>query len=113
VRKACLTAWVRITIAGQTQRKEVRDNLAELMKGSELVYGDPNSVSVTGADAEKGAFMSPILLLNKDPWKNQQCHNIEAFGPVSTLMPYTDHRRCRGPHQARQGQPLRQHRDVR
>jgi oxepin-CoA hydrolase/3-oxo-5,6-dehydrosuberyl-CoA semialdehyde dehydrogenase len=84
---------VRITmgaLAGQTQRKEVRDNLAELMKGSELVYGDPNSVEVTGADAEKGAFMSPILLLNKDPWKNQQCHNIEAFGPVSTLMPYTD-----------------------
>jgi oxepin-CoA hydrolase/3-oxo-5,6-dehydrosuberyl-CoA semialdehyde dehydrogenase len=76
-------------LAGQTQRTEVRDNLADLMKGSELVYGDPNSVSVTGADAEKGAFMSPILLLNKDPWKNQQCHNIEAFGPVSTLMPYS------------------------
>ncbi len=37
----------------------------------------------------KGAFMSPILLLNKDPWKNQQSHNIEAFGPVSTLMPYS------------------------
>jgi oxepin-CoA hydrolase/3-oxo-5,6-dehydrosuberyl-CoA semialdehyde dehydrogenase len=34
--------------------------------------------------------MSPILLLNKDPWKNQQSHNVEAFGPVSTLMPYTD-----------------------
>ena len=54
-------------LAGQTQRTEVRDNLAELMKGSELVYGDPNSVSVTGADAEKGAFMSPILLRNNDP----------------------------------------------
>ncbi|MBZ0205907.1 MAG: phenylacetic acid degradation bifunctional protein PaaZ [Flavobacteriales bacterium] len=77
-------------LAGQTQRNEVRDNLAELMKGSELVYGDPNSVEVTGADAAKGAFMSPILLLNKDPWKNQQSHNIEAFGPVSTLMPYKD-----------------------
>jgi oxepin-CoA hydrolase/3-oxo-5,6-dehydrosuberyl-CoA semialdehyde dehydrogenase len=60
------------------------------MKGSELVYGDPEQVNVTGADSTKGAFMSPILLLNKDPWKNQQCHNIEAFGPVSTLMPYTD-----------------------
>jgi hypothetical protein len=34
--------------------------------------------------------MSPILLLNADPWKNQQSHNVEAFGPVSTLMPYTD-----------------------
>ena len=77
-------------LAGQTQRQEVRDNLAELLKGSELVYGDPESVDVTGADAKKGAFMSPILLLNKDPWKNRQSHEIEAFGPVSTLMPYTD-----------------------
>ncbi|MEZ4760724.1 MAG: phenylacetic acid degradation bifunctional protein PaaZ [Flavobacteriales bacterium] len=77
-------------LAGQTQRQEVRDNLAELLKGSELVYGDPESVDVTGADAKKGAFMSPILLLNKDPWKNRQSHEVEAFGPVSTLMPYKD-----------------------
>ncbi|HPJ54112.1 MAG TPA: phenylacetic acid degradation bifunctional protein PaaZ [Flavobacteriales bacterium] len=77
-------------LAGQTQRQEARDNLAELLKGSELVYGDPESVDVTGADAKKGAFMSPILLLNKDPWKNRQSHEIEAFGPVSTLMPYKD-----------------------
>jgi oxepin-CoA hydrolase/3-oxo-5,6-dehydrosuberyl-CoA semialdehyde dehydrogenase len=84
---------VRITmgaLAGPTQLREVREQLAKLMEGSELVYGDPEQVNVTGADSTKGAFMSPILLLNKDPWKNQQCHNIEAFGPVSTLMPYTD-----------------------
>jgi len=77
-------------LAGQTQRKEVQEQLALLMQGSDVVYGDPKQVAVTGGDATKGAFMSPILLLNKDPWKNQQCHNIEAFGPVSTLMPYTD-----------------------
>jgi len=77
-------------LAGPTQLREVREQLAKLMEGSELVYGDPKQVNVTGADADKGAFMSPILLLNSDPWKNQQCHNIEAFGPVSTLMPYTD-----------------------
>ncbi|MBX2981503.1 MAG: phenylacetic acid degradation bifunctional protein PaaZ [Flavobacteriales bacterium] len=77
-------------LAGPTQRKEVREQLAKLMKGSELVYGDPQQVSVTGADAEKGAFISPILLLNKDPWKNRVSHEVEAFGPVSTLMPYTD-----------------------
>ncbi|MBK9060872.1 MAG: phenylacetic acid degradation bifunctional protein PaaZ [Flavobacteriales bacterium] len=84
---------VRITmgaLAGPTQLREVREQLAKLMEGSELVYGDPEQVNVSGADADKGAFMSPILLLNSDPWKNQQCHNIEAFGPVSTLMPYTD-----------------------
>ncbi|HRN37750.1 MAG TPA: aldehyde dehydrogenase family protein, partial [Flavobacteriales bacterium] len=70
--------------------EEVRANLNELLKGSALVYGDPKSVEVTGADAKKGAFMSPILLRNDKPWKNLQSHEVEAFGPVSTLMPYTD-----------------------
>ena len=77
-------------LAGPTQLREVREQLAKLLEGSELVYGDPEQVNVTGANADKGAFMSPILLLNSDPWKNQQSHNIEAFGPVSTLMPYSD-----------------------
>jgi oxepin-CoA hydrolase/3-oxo-5,6-dehydrosuberyl-CoA semialdehyde dehydrogenase len=77
-------------LAGQTQRNEVKRALDELLKGSQIVYGSADSVDVTGADAAKGAFMSPILLLNTDPWKNQQSHNVEAFGPVSTLMPYTD-----------------------
>ena len=78
------------SLVGQAQREEVRANLNELLKGSELVYGDPKSVEVTGADAKKGAFMSPILLRNSKPWKNLQSHEVEAFGPVSTLMPYTD-----------------------
>jgi oxepin-CoA hydrolase/3-oxo-5,6-dehydrosuberyl-CoA semialdehyde dehydrogenase len=78
------------SLVGQAQREEVRSNLNELLKGSELVYGDPQSVEVTGADANKGAFMSPILLRNSQPWKNLQCHEVEAFGPVSTLMPYKD-----------------------
>ena len=77
-------------LAGKAQREEVKRSLAELMKGSKVVYGNPDSVDVTGADAAKGAFMSPILLLNTDPWKNQVSHNVEAFGPVSTLMPYKD-----------------------
>ncbi|HMQ75646.1 MAG TPA: phenylacetic acid degradation bifunctional protein PaaZ [Flavobacteriales bacterium] len=77
-------------LAGTAQREEVKRALAELLKASQVVYGDPDSVNVTGADVAKGAFMSPILLLNPDPWKNQQSHNVEAFGPVSTLMPYTD-----------------------
>ena len=77
-------------LAGQAQRNEVKRALDELLKGSQIVYGSADSVDVKGADAAKGAFMSPILLLNADPWKNQQSHNVEAFGPVSTLMPYTD-----------------------
>jgi oxepin-CoA hydrolase/3-oxo-5,6-dehydrosuberyl-CoA semialdehyde dehydrogenase len=77
-------------LAGQAQRNEVKRALDELLKGSQIVYGSADSVDVKGADSTKGAFMSPILLLNADPWKNQQSHNVEAFGPVSTLMPYTD-----------------------
>jgi len=76
-------------LAGHAQRNEVKRALDELLKGSQIVYGSTDSVHVTGADAAKGAFMSPILLLNPDPWKNQVSHNVEAFGPVSTLMPYS------------------------
>jgi len=77
-------------LAGKAQREEVKRALDQLLTGSEIVYGDPDSVHVTGADVARGAFMSPILLRNTDPWKNQVSHEVEAFGPVSTLMPYTD-----------------------
>jgi oxepin-CoA hydrolase/3-oxo-5,6-dehydrosuberyl-CoA semialdehyde dehydrogenase len=43
---------------------------------------------VVDADAGKGAFMSPLLLLNKTPFASEEPHNVEAFGPVSTIMPY-------------------------
>ena len=71
------------------QVKEVRERVAELSKTAEIVFGDVNKVEVNGADATKGAFLSPILLLEKDPFKNTAVHNVEAFGPVSTIMPYT------------------------
>lgn len=75
-------------LAGQTQRNEVRERVLELSKSQQIVIGDLDKFEVTGADKEKGAFMSPIVFLNSDPFKNTDCHNIEAFGPVSTIMPY-------------------------
>ncbi len=75
-------------LAGKSQQKEVAEKVMQLAKTQEIVFGDLNNFSVTGADKNKGAFMSPILFLNKNPFKFQDCHNIEAFGPVSTLMPY-------------------------
>ena len=78
------------SLVGPAQREEVRANLKKLLEGSTLVYGNPDSVEVTGADAKKGAFMSPVLLRNDKPWTNRQSHEVEAFGPVSTLMPYKD-----------------------
>ena len=75
-------------LAGKDQLEEVTAKVKELAKSTEIVYGDLEQFEVTGADKESGAFMSPILMLNNDPFNNLDSHNIEAFGPVSTLMPY-------------------------
>ncbi|MFZ6053245.1 phenylacetic acid degradation bifunctional protein PaaZ [Halocola ammonii] len=77
-------------LAGKEQVEEVRQKLKELNKTSDMVYGDLENFEVSGADKNKGSFFSPVLLLNKNPLQNMESHNIEAFGPVSTLMPYKD-----------------------
>lgn len=75
-------------LVSRTQRERVLQNLGLLTRSSSVVFGDPGRCEVVGADAEKGAFMSPLLLLNERPFEGQDCHNVEAFGPVATLMPY-------------------------
>jgi len=68
---------------------EVDKQVAKLMAESEVVYGKPGeSFEVIGADREKGAFYSPLLLRNDSPFEKTVVHEVEAFGPVSTLMPY-------------------------
>ena len=84
-----LTKGVKMgSLASEDQRTEVRQRVAELSKYAELVYGDPNVVSTITADAKRGAFISPILLACDKPLEQLAVHDIEAFGPVSTLMPY-------------------------
>ena len=78
------------SLAGAAQLKEVTEKVIELAKTQEIVFGDLKNFEVKGADKNKGAFISPILFLNNAPFKNQDCHNIEAFGPVSTIMPYNN-----------------------
>jgi oxepin-CoA hydrolase/3-oxo-5,6-dehydrosuberyl-CoA semialdehyde dehydrogenase len=75
-------------LASMGQRDEVRRQVQKLLASSELIYGALDSVSVVDADAEIGAFLSPMLLLNTTPFASDEPHNIEAFGPVSTIMPY-------------------------
>jgi oxepin-CoA hydrolase/3-oxo-5,6-dehydrosuberyl-CoA semialdehyde dehydrogenase len=75
-------------LAGQSQRAEVKTQIQKLLATSQIIYGSLDSVEVIDADAEKGAFLSPILLLNENPLHTRGAHEIEAFGPVSTLMPY-------------------------
>ena len=76
------------SLAGNEQRKEVKEQVQKLLASSQIVYGSLDSVAVVDADAQLGAFMSPLLLINDSPFTKEASHNIEAFGPVSTLMPY-------------------------
>ena len=75
-------------LVSKDQVQEVKERVAELNQTAEIVYGSLDQVEVNGADASKGAFLSPILLVEKKPFKNMAVHNVEAFGPVSTIMPY-------------------------
>jgi len=76
------------SLAGQDQRFEVRQQVQKLLATSQIIYGSLDSVSVLDADASDGAFISPILLFNSDPFNADASHNVEAFGPVSTVMGY-------------------------
>jgi oxepin-CoA hydrolase/3-oxo-5,6-dehydrosuberyl-CoA semialdehyde dehydrogenase len=75
-------------LATKTQVDRVRASVEELVKSQEIVFGDLDEFEVHGADKNTGAFFSPILFLNSDPFNKTACHEIEAFGPVSTIMPY-------------------------
>lgn len=76
------------SLAGQGQRQEVRTQVQKLLASSQILYGSLDSVNVIDADPKLGAFISPLLLLNTTPFESPEPHNIEAFGPVSTIMPY-------------------------
>jgi oxepin-CoA hydrolase/3-oxo-5,6-dehydrosuberyl-CoA semialdehyde dehydrogenase len=76
------------SLAGNEQKMEVREKVKKLSKSQEIVFGSLDNFDVVGADKDKGAFISPILFLNDDPFNKIDCHNIEAFGPVSTIIPY-------------------------
>ncbi len=75
-------------LVSKDQVTEVKDRVQELAKTASIVYGDLDKIETIGADAKKGAFLSPILLREDHPFKNLSVHETEAFGPVSTIMPY-------------------------
>src|SRR6185295_7525650 len=78
------------SLAGQDQRNDVKQQVQKLLASSQIIYGSLDSVELLDADFKRGAFMSPLLLLNEKPFTGAGAHEIEAFGPVSTLMPYKD-----------------------
>ncbi len=75
-------------LASLEQREEVRRSLKGLFAAGEVVFGDPEHVEVVDADPERGAFISPILL--RASADRAEPHEVEAFGPVSTLIGYRD-----------------------
>jgi oxepin-CoA hydrolase / 3-oxo-5,6-dehydrosuberyl-CoA semialdehyde dehydrogenase len=74
-------------LASLEQREEVRRSVKALLSAGRLVFGDPDRVEVVGASAERGAFMAPLLLQNDDADRPEP-HQVEAFGPVSTIIGY-------------------------
>ncbi len=75
-------------LASQGQREEVRERVKELASSSDIVFGDVDNFEVFGADKDKGAFLPPVLLYCSDPIRVTNVHDTEAFGPVSTVIPY-------------------------
>ncbi len=76
-------------LASHAQAKDVAERVAELTKGSEVIHGAKDGFAPVGAGVAEGAFFSPTLLLARNP-ADHPAHDVEAFGPVSTLMPYAD-----------------------
>lgn len=77
------------SLAGLSQKEEVMAQVQKLLAASQIIYGSLEGVAdLIDADNSKGAFMNPLLLLNEHPYEAVATHEVEAFGPVSTLMPY-------------------------
>jgi oxepin-CoA hydrolase/3-oxo-5,6-dehydrosuberyl-CoA semialdehyde dehydrogenase len=77
-------------LASLAQRREVLEQVARLKREAEVVFGGADRPQPLGADAERGAFLSPTLLRCRDASSARAVHAVEAFGPVCTLMTYDD-----------------------
>ncbi len=76
------------SIVSRKQMESVKHNVSLLLEEQSLIFGDLDEVAIVGGSKEKGAFMSPLVMRNDDPFNKTKVHDIEAFGPVSTIMPY-------------------------
>ncbi|MFZ5545107.1 MAG: phenylacetic acid degradation bifunctional protein PaaZ [Pseudomonadota bacterium] len=77
-------------LASRSQQADVGERVAQLLQGNQLVFGERDGFKPVGEGVREGAFFSPTLLLCENPQANDAVHDVEAFGPVSTLMPYGD-----------------------
>ena len=77
-------------LASLSQRAEVRERIRDLSADAEIVVGNPDAVTVVSGDPDAGAFLNPVVLYCDKPGSARAVHDVEAFGPVSTVMPYDD-----------------------
>jgi oxepin-CoA hydrolase/3-oxo-5,6-dehydrosuberyl-CoA semialdehyde dehydrogenase len=77
-------------LVSASQRKDVLEKAAMIGQEAERVIGDPDNFEVHGADSKAGAFVPPMLFHCSNPDGAKNVHDVEAFGPVSTIMPYRD-----------------------
>ena len=77
-------------LASKEQQRDVAEHVALLAQGNEIVFGAADGFAPVGDGVANGAFFAPTLLLCRDASRNSAVHDVEAFGPVSTLMPYGD-----------------------
>ncbi|WP_053978429.1 phenylacetic acid degradation bifunctional protein PaaZ [Mangrovimonas xylaniphaga] len=76
------------SLVSKQQVEAVKNSISDIAKEAEMVYGNLDTLDTIGADAQKGAFISPVLFRTDNPLQNTVVHEREAFGPVSTIMPY-------------------------
>ena len=75
-------------LASVGDRDGVRDMIARIAAEAEIVFGDPAQVSLVSGEAGRGAFMAPVLMRCENALDATAPHDVEAFGPVATVMPY-------------------------
>ena len=77
-------------LVGKSQRDDVISVIDQLSQGNSILLSGMDNFKTIGIDNTKGAFLAPTLIHCPNPLTNKTVHDVEAFGPVSTLMPYTD-----------------------
>ncbi len=76
------------SLISKQQVEEVQKSISDIATEAEIVYGTSKKLNPIGADASKGAFINPVVFRTNNPLQNTVIHEREAFGPVSTIMPY-------------------------
>jgi oxepin-CoA hydrolase/3-oxo-5,6-dehydrosuberyl-CoA semialdehyde dehydrogenase len=77
-------------LASMDQHRDVSARVELLARGNEVLFGAGDGFKPVGENVASGAFFSPTLLLCRNAMDNDAVHDVEAFGPVGTLMTYTD-----------------------